>query len=821
MLQFSMNSLSLCGVLVTAVLFNLSSGNQICEVVSTADGQYARCQRRGLTSPPGDLPNDISTLDLSDNTITSLGRRDMPFAKTDIDPPVDFSTQKYTNLRRLILANNRLSYISPTAFRGLQSLEVLDLSGNNLTSLPDVFTNLTSLRAVYLNNSPHMVRADFRVFTTLRNLEHLSLTGSKIKTIDIKFHIGLKETRLRLLNLTNNGISYIQAYAFKEIETLETVILDQNALSESEIALSLYGLRDSQIKSLSLRNFHDKLTYLTPSTFCNLQSTQIKNLSVAHNFVKSLRAGVFTCVSTLEHLDLSFSFYLESINDRTFHGLRSLKSLNLRAARLREIPTALGRLRSLEYLDLSNNLIHDLSPSSALRYLRKLKTLLLNENDLKYLTKDSFHGLQSLEFLDCGYNSLASIEDGSFKDLHNLKSLILPEVYVDSLTKEMIQGLENLTVLDLQSSTIRSLSDDVFTETKNLKSINFAGNQLQLISSTFRNLAHLKALRLQNNKIEYFDDHAFSGTDNLTILNLGVNKLKTFPQAIVNSKIQGLQHLNISHNLIATIGGVALDKLHRLRTFDARGNPFECNCDLASFVFWLNSSSAEGKDELWPSPAEYACSSPAPLKGSQIFLQDYSDCQIYPYPDGSKGASTITIPVWAIVVVLLGACACVSVAAFFIIRRNRRLKRNISHRLEDESREAIPVKVHILSKFQEVEERLRSRRHSYRITTAPQRCCHATKTLFYSMCAWRVKQSTISGADKETNEEKEAVFTTDSSGDMLLPINTREGADVGHQNGAFVTASPDTKNDASTTCGSAIYDDIIPMHFTATSPHRM
>ncbi|ELU10449.1 hypothetical protein CAPTEDRAFT_87958, partial [Capitella teleta] len=64
----------------------------------------------GLTEIPQDIPPDFTTIDLSWNSITTIG-------------PKAFSN--YTKLLQLLLHRNRISQISSDAFEGLYKLSSL------------------------------------------------------------------------------------------------------------------------------------------------------------------------------------------------------------------------------------------------------------------------------------------------------------------------------------------------------------------------------------------------------------------------------------------------------------------------------------------------------------------------------------------------------------------------------------------------------------------------------------------------------------------------------------------------------------------------
>ena len=102
----------------------------------------ADCLRAGLNQIPKSLPKDTDWLILSGNNITSLQILDLQF---------------FHDLSRLDLHNNKIKYISKEFVEYLsthQILENLDISNNNLTTLPRIFQNISSLKRLKLSKNP-------------------------------------------------------------------------------------------------------------------------------------------------------------------------------------------------------------------------------------------------------------------------------------------------------------------------------------------------------------------------------------------------------------------------------------------------------------------------------------------------------------------------------------------------------------------------------------------------------------------------------------------------------------------------------------------
>ncbi|MEO1147063.1 MAG: leucine-rich repeat-containing protein kinase family protein [Cyanobacteria bacterium J06638_22] len=93
-----------------------------------------------------------------------------------------------------------LTEIPPEVFELADSLEVLDLSRNQLNSLPDEITTLTKLRAIFLNSNQFEQFPE--ILAQCLNLSIISLRSNKISQIDG----AVLSPRIRWLILTDNQL---------------------------------------------------------------------------------------------------------------------------------------------------------------------------------------------------------------------------------------------------------------------------------------------------------------------------------------------------------------------------------------------------------------------------------------------------------------------------------------------------------------------------------------------------------------------------------------------------------------------------------------
>ncbi|KAF5796085.1 putative P-loop containing nucleoside triphosphate hydrolase, leucine-rich repeat domain superfamily [Helianthus annuus] len=143
------------------------------------------------------------------------------------------------HLDTFLIQMNELSIVPDEFFRGMKELKVLDMRGNNISSLPQSLTQLTMLRLLDL--SDNMSLSEISLLGGLSCLEILKLRRTGI--INIPEEIG-RLTNLRLLDIYSCGdLSYVTPGVLSKLTRLEELYVqlmtgDCNFLTElSELTL--------------------------------------------------------------------------------------------------------------------------------------------------------------------------------------------------------------------------------------------------------------------------------------------------------------------------------------------------------------------------------------------------------------------------------------------------------------------------------------------------------------------------------------------------------------------------------------------------------
>ncbi|KAF6738268.1 Adhesion G protein-coupled receptor A3 [Oryzias melastigma] len=119
----------------------------------------------------------------------------------------------------------------------------------------------------------------------------------------------------------------------------------------------------------------------------------------------------------------------------------------------------------------SNMELHQVLPPDS--YPNRTVTLILNNNKIQELRKDSFIGLSSLEKLDLRSNLISHIDPGAFLGLSSLKKLDLSNNNIGCLNADIFKGLGNLIRLNLAGNKFSSISPGTFDNLESLKSLEF------------------------------------------------------------------------------------------------------------------------------------------------------------------------------------------------------------------------------------------------------------------------------------------------------------------------------------------------------------
>ncbi|XP_070580942.1 toll-like receptor 3 [Ptychodera flava] len=194
------------------------------------------------------------------------------------------------------------------------------------------------------------------------------------------------------------------------------------------------------------------------------------------------------------------------------------------------------------------------------------KTLILSHNSIPILTGTCFQQLPNLEYLDMSYNSVARIDQDTFRTNQKLRTILLPhnEVTKATLPYGVFNPLHNLTELNLAFNRMKTIPEDMLINTLQLKNLNLAGNQLQSVNlGKDLNLSHLKKLNISHNILAGLREGYFTALKgaSLSVLDLSYNRITDIENGTFLS-VKSIKTVNVS----ASFKGDLSDLVRKLST---------------------------------------------------------------------------------------------------------------------------------------------------------------------------------------------------------------------------------------------------------------
>ncbi|OQR78636.1 slit3 protein-like [Tropilaelaps mercedesae] len=458
--------------------------------------------------------------------------------------------------------------VAPSSFVPLTGIESLDLSENNVDSLPHaLLCELSHLR--FVNLSKNAFSDVLNMGFSFKSLCHpaireLELAHNKFKVLSKQAFASL--LYLEELRVDHNQIARAEPGALTGLGQLERLDMAHNAL----VTLPSKFLQPTpKLSELYLRN--NSLGALPPELFYGL--SQLTMLDLAHNQLSSLgwlgEPNGLADLTRLCVLDLSHN-RLTRIDMSAFRSLVNLQTLQLQNNLIEFIAdNTFAKLANLQTLVLSNNRLKSVGPHTLVGLSASVMTLQLDNNRLEAIHTDAFKNISMLQELNLAGNRLKSVPN-VVSSLNMLRSLDLSENDIQQVANASYQGLSQLYALNLMGNKIGNISQGAFSDLASVRILNLAGNGIQRIEqATFDEVPALHYLRLDSNLIEDVNG-LFSNLHDLIMLNISVNRVRWFDYALVPV---GLQWLDIHDNQIEALGNYFdLEQSLKLRTIDASFN---------------------------------------------------------------------------------------------------------------------------------------------------------------------------------------------------------------------------------------------------------
>ncbi|KAM6219819.1 leucine-rich repeat-containing protein 40 isoform 3-T3 [Rhynchocyon petersi] len=430
-----------------------------------------------------------------------------------------------TELTKLIISNNKLESLTDD-LRFLPALTVLDdLSSNCLTTVPAVFSSLTSL--VRLNLSSNQLKSLPAEICGMKRLKHLDCNSNLLETIPSELAdmeslelLYLRRNKLRslpefsscrLLKELHVGENQIETLGTEHLKHLTSVLvldlrdnklksipdeiallqsLERLDLSNNDISSLPYLLGNLHLKFLALdgnplrtirreiinKGTQEVLKYLRSKIRDDgpIQSDSVTE--TAMTLPSESRVNVHA-ITTLKILDYSAK-QTALIPDEVFDAVKGsiVTSVNFSKNQLCEIPKRIVELKEMvSDVNLSFNKLSFIS--SELCMLQKLTFLDLRNNFLNSLPEE-MESLIKLQMINLSFNRFKILPEVLYR-IPTLETILISNNQVGSVDPQRMRMMENLTTLDLQNNDLLQIPPEL-GNCVNLRTLLLDGNPFRV-----------------------------------------------------------------------------------------------------------------------------------------------------------------------------------------------------------------------------------------------------------------------------------------------------------------------------------------------------
>ncbi|GLU15256.1 hypothetical protein SLE2022_317620 [Rubroshorea leprosula] len=490
-------------------------------------------------------------------------------------------------------------YIRETSFLGelphsignLKLLEELDLDSCQFYgSIPKSLANLTKI--TYLDFDSNLLQGQIPdVFGKMHKLTCLSIFnnsfGGEIPTSIFNL------THLTYLSLSSNNLTGLLPHNISGLSFLSEFRMDNNFITGRVPSWlfslpSLYYL-DLQNNRLTRTIDHTEMpnlilqkVYLSnneisgslPSSFFHLVSLTRVDLS-SNNLSGTITTNMLSKLVNLWLLDLSNNSLLSLSNNSTGvnYSFPYLRYFIFSSCNIDKFPSFLGKVESLQGLDLPNNKISGQIHKWEIEGMMSLYTLNLSYNFLSGI--DSF-GFGLLQTVDLRFNLLQGSLPILSTNWNSMEQLLISGNNLTGEIPSSCCSFSSLAVLDLANNSLEGKIPECLRNLSDLFNLDLQMNKFHgKIPNSFVNMSELRTLHLNDNQLEGLLPQSLVNCSNLEILDVGNNNLNDiFPHWL--GVLPRLEVLILRSNQFhgAISNSMPAFYFHQLRIIDIAQNDF-------------------------------------------------------------------------------------------------------------------------------------------------------------------------------------------------------------------------------------------------------
>ena len=496
----------------------------------------------------------LETLDLDHNKAVKLVHRLM--------------FRGLNRLQNLQLADCGITDITEGAFADLSSLKHLNISFNNLTSIPLALGDLHFLLTLDMEGNQISTLSPDSL-EGLYQLQGLNLKGNRLHQIPADLFSNTP--KVAVINLANNLINWLEYGLFRDLSFLNFVRLDGNQLHSLRLLFlyvpNLYGLYLS----------HNNITSISP----NMLPKSLSFVDLSHNSIAKIDDYSFAQLGNLKTVYLQHN-KLSVISENALavsSKLTTKPEVHL-AGQILQCSCEMG------WIKVASGSTRDNLPVVADR--QELQCTTVPEGNLKPLLQ-----VEAAEFLcqftyHCGSDCMCCDYDACFCEYSCPEGCICFRDYSWDTVNVRCRNLTSVPK-PMPSKVTHIFLDE--NDLINLKKQEFIGlRQLEVLwlndsfiydieNRTFAGQEGLKVLRLDNNKLAQIGPETFEGLKNLEYLYLNDNLIEKIElDTFQNLKL--LKHLFLNDNKLQTLFHEMFEPHHFMDMMKLSGNPWRCGCDV-------------------------------------------------------------------------------------------------------------------------------------------------------------------------------------------------------------------------------------------------
>ncbi|XP_033217135.1 chaoptin-like isoform X2 [Belonocnema kinseyi] len=516
----------------------------------------------------------MKVLDLSYNRISKMIQPQTEVEIRGIQMSLDVLRMDYNQVERLEMGSFHHFYLVNKTY----------MNGNPIKEVEEGTFRDSRIRELYFTDCD-LLEVSSEQFSGLESsLELLDLSGNNIT--EIESHIFQEFDFLRTLIFRENHIDFLsQEEVFSGFQ-YSLYNLDLSGKINGRISLqNLRQMRNLRFLSISQM----PMSTLSPDDFSEF-GMDVKELHIIQSNLNTIKSHAFMHIRGIKYLDFSENS-ISSIEDDAFsevgHSLMTLKIAHGLSPSMSELPNKPFKfLTNLQHLDFSNNRIRAM-PETSFHFLKRIKRIELQDNEIDNIRKGTFQGdiHSSLEEVYFGYNKIQSITTHTFVDLPMLNVINLQDNVIEKLERRAFMNMNRLKYINLRGNQIKTIVDEVFQNLPELEFLDLAYNDLNdfdfnyfdqvgTLSSFKVNVSHNEISHLSVNSSTYSSSPIIGGVlnSNIKVLDLSYNNISHIMKMYFKPVEFSLTHLYLSHNKMNNVTQSVFGNMPHLQWLDLSYN---------------------------------------------------------------------------------------------------------------------------------------------------------------------------------------------------------------------------------------------------------